>query len=119
MLTSEVHTHEFSYAFTDLTYSYLNRYPSELSPHIISSDYLTTHVDDRGCLHTTKVVRKRGKLPRWAPKGIISKAETFVLEESIVDPWAITLNSQTRNLDHRTVLDISERYALKAQGSRR
>lgn len=116
MLTSEVHTHEFAYAFAALTFSYLNRYPSALSPHVISSDYLSAHLDDQGRLRTVKLVRKRGKMPRWAPKGLISKAETYVLEESTVDPWDSVLSSQTRNLDHRTVLDISERYTLRAQG---
>lgn len=111
MPSSDTHEHLFPYSFASLCLSYMNRYPSPLSPHIISSDLLSVNISPHsGQLHLTKLVLKRGKLPRWAPRGLVSKAETFVLEECEVDVLGQVLSSQTRNLDHRMVLDITERY---------
>lgn len=79
-------------------------------------------------LKTTRLILKRGTLPRWAPKGLIRNAESWVLEESEVEldahasssaPAAAaaaaaaavpgrTMRSWTRNLDHTTVLAVTE-----------
>ena len=61
-----------------------------------------------GSLLTTRLILKRGSLPRWAPKGIISRAETWVIEETEVDPIAKTVSCRTRNLDHVKVMQVEE-----------
>lgn len=65
-------------------------------------------------LCTSRLLLKRGSLPKWAPAGIIKKSTSWVLEESEVDlspgeegaPRTMTI--WTRNLDHTAVLAITE-----------
>lgn len=117
---SGVVEHVWPAAFTDLALAYSNRYPSPLSKHIISQDVIERRFDsDDNTLHTRKLIHKSGKLPRWAPKGIINRAETWVLEDTALDLSKGTLVSTTRNLDHRNVLDITESYSLSRLDSSR
>ncbi|EPQ26538.1 uncharacterized protein PFL1_05860 [Pseudozyma flocculosa PF-1] len=90
-------------------------------------------------LCTTRLILKRGNLPKWAPAGLIKNAESWVLEESEVEldlfpPRAgarkeseslgskslmgrtkngRTMRSWSRNIDHTTVLAVSEGLAFK------
>lgn len=41
--------------------------------------------DDPLVLRTTRLILKRGTLPRWAPKGVIKNTLSWVLEESEVE----------------------------------
>jgi len=86
-------------------------------------------------LKTSRLILKRGTLPKWAPKGVIRNAESWVLEESEVeldpiDPTSALredrkgkgreMKSWTRNLDHTTVMAVTElnifRERLQRQG---
>lgn len=74
-------------------------------------------------LKTTRLILKKGTLPKWAPKGLIRNAESWVLEESEVelDPFeqgdGVTVGREfrvwTRNLDHTTVLAVTESNIFK------
>jgi hypothetical protein len=59
-------------------------------------------------LLTTRLILKRGALPRWAPQGIISRAESWVIEESEVDPFGKIVRCRTKNLDHVKVMQVEE-----------
>lgn len=82
---------------------------------------------DRWVLRTTRLILKRGTLPAWAPRGLLKNAESWVLEESEVDldpPMPAAEGSEaeaqrgrsmrtwTRNLDHVTVLCVTESLEL-------
>ncbi|KDN43089.1 hypothetical protein K437DRAFT_274982 [Tilletiaria anomala UBC 951] len=93
-------------------------------------------------LRTTRLILKRGTLPKWAPSGIIKNAESWVLEETEVEvdldlPAAVEdLSSSatrsvpnrqdmrqkgremrvwTRNLDHTNVLAVTEGVTLREE----
>jgi len=55
---------------------------------------------------------KKGSLPKWAPKGIISRAESWILEESEVDVEGKVVRCRTRNLDHVKVMRVEETVML-------
>jgi hypothetical protein len=61
---------------------------------------------------TTRLLLKRGVLPRWAPKGIISRAESWVVEESEVDPMGRTVRCVTKNLEFTKVMQVEESVTL-------
>ena len=63
---------------------------------------------------TTRLILKRGALPRWAPKGIVSRAESWVIEESEVDPYGKTVRCITRNLDHVKVMQVEESVLFRS-----
>ena len=47
-------------------------------------------------------------MPRWFPKGIVSRAESWVVEESEVDPHGKVVRCVTKNLDHVKVMQVEE-----------
>ena len=57
-------------------------------------------------------------MPRWFPKGIVSRAESWVIEESEVDPYGKVLRCVTKNLDHVKVMQVEESvcFAQNAEG---
>lgn len=84
------------------------RYPNPYASHVISCDVVDRRQTDTGSLLTTRLILKRGTLPRWAPQGIISRTESWVIEESEVDPFGKLVRCRTKNLDHVKVMQIEE-----------
>lgn len=69
---------------------------------------ISRDITPQGTLRTTRLILKRGALPRWAPRGIVSRAESWIVEESEVDPHGKTVRCTTRNLDHVKVMKVEE-----------
>ncbi|TRM65978.1 PRELI-like family-domain-containing protein [Schizophyllum amplum] len=88
--------------------AYFLRYPNPYASHIISCDVISRSMTPSGSLLTTRLILKRGALPRWAPQGIVSRAESWVVEESEVDPFGKTISCVTKNLDHVKVMQVEE-----------
>ncbi|KAH0838539.1 RIC1-domain-containing protein [Lanmaoa asiatica] len=84
------------------------RYPNPYASHVISCDVVDRRQTDSGSLLTTRLILKRGSLPRWAPQGIVSRTESWVIEESEVDPLGKVVRCHTKNLDHVKVMQIEE-----------
>ncbi|KAG9007356.1 hypothetical protein FRB90_009415 [Tulasnella sp. 427] len=53
--------------------------------HLLEDDNLVGSAG-RAALRTTRLIKKTGAVPKWFPKQFISRAETWVVEESEVDP---------------------------------
>ncbi|KAI9511754.1 PRELI-like family-domain-containing protein [Russula earlei] len=84
------------------------RYPNPYASHVISCDVISRQFTPSGSLLTTRIILKTSTLPRWAPRGIISRSESWILEESEVDPHGKVVRCLTRNLDHVKALQIRE-----------
>ena len=89
------------------------RYPNPYASHVLSCDVISREFSSTGSLLTTRLILKRGALPRWAPKGIITRAETWVIEESEVDPEGKVVRCRTKNLDHVKVMQVQETQTFK------
>lgn len=141
---------------------YFLRYPNPQATHVLSVDVLSRDIvrrplapsdgDERApegegreggpsqrwrhVLKTTRLILKRGTLPKWAPRGIIKNAESWVLEETEmdldIDPpsqheerqvasssgpgaegFAREFKVWTRNLDHTHVMAVTERTTFR------
>ncbi|KAI5123711.1 hypothetical protein M0805_000305 [Coniferiporia weirii] len=84
------------------------RYPNPYASHVISCDVIARSITPSGTLSTTRLILKRGALPKWAPKNIMTRAESWVIEESEVDPFGKVVHCQTKNLDHVKVMQVQE-----------
>lgn len=84
------------------------RYPNPYAAHVISCDVISRNQTSSGSLLTTRLILKRGAMPRWFPKGIVSRAESWVIEESEVDPHGKVVRCRTKNLDHVKVMQVEE-----------
>ena len=89
------------------------RYPNPYASHVLSCDVISRTVTPSGTLSTTRLILKRGALPKWAPKGIVSRAESWVIEQSEVDPFGKVVSCQTKNLDHVKVMQVHETVELR------
>ncbi|TFY71126.1 hypothetical protein EVG20_g1869 [Dentipellis fragilis] len=89
------------------------RYPNPYASHVLSCDVISREFTPSGALLTTRLILKRGALPRWAPRGIMSRAESWVIEESEVDPLGKVVRCVTRNLDHVKVMQVQETQEFK------
>jgi hypothetical protein len=94
------------------------RYPNPYASHVISCDVISRDQTPLGSLVTTRLILKKGAMPRWFPKGIVSRAESWVIEESEVDPYGKVVRCVTKNLDHVKVMQVEESicFAQNAEG---
>ena len=83
-----------------------------MTPHIVSVDVLSRKVDlENNRLYADRIILKKGAtsaLPRWFPVGMLGRTESWVYERSCVDLQTGEMEVLTRNLDHRTVMDVQE-----------
>lgn len=92
------------------------RYPNPYASHVVSCDVISRNPTPQGTLLTTRLILKRGALPKWAPRGIVSRAESWVIEESEVDPFGKVVRCRTKNLDHVKVMQVEETTELREVG---
>lgn len=93
--------------------AYFLRYPNPYAAHVISCDVISRTQTPSGTLVTTRLILKRGNLPRWFPQGMMSRAESWIIEESEVDPFGKVVNCKTRNLDHVKIMRVEESVQLR------
>ena len=91
------------------------RYPNPYAAHVLSCDVISRTHTPQGTMLTTRLILKKGSLPKWAPKGIISRAESWILEESEVDPAGRVVRCKTMNLDHVKVMRVEEITTLRQE----
>ena len=101
-------TPEHSDSWSIVTLAFFLRYPNPYASHVLSCDVVSRDQTPSGSLLTTRLILKKGSLPRWFPKGIVSRAEYWVVEESEVDPHGKLVRCVTKNLDHVKVMQVEE-----------
>jgi len=92
------------------------RYPNPFASHVISCDVISREFSPSGSLLTTRLILKTGTLPRWAPKGIISRSGIWIVEESEVDPQGKVVRCLTRNLEHVKAMQVLETQTFSQVG---
>ncbi|KAF6767103.1 PRELI/MSF1 [Kalmanozyma brasiliensis GHG001] len=156
MVKDFVHQSSYDHSWSSCVRAYFLRYPNPNASHVLSVDVLDRRIEYRPVrsssssastssvtlddldtastipvLCTTRLILKRGNLPKWAPSGLMKNAESYVMEESEVEldllpPRTKTetslkgrtkngraMRSWTRNLDHTTVLAVTEGLVFK------
>jgi len=106
-------SHLYDDPWSIVSLAFFLRYPNPYAAHVLSCDVISRTHTPQGTLLTTRLILKKGSLPKWAPKGIISRAESWILEESEVDPLGRVVCCKTRNLDHVKVMRIEEITTLR------
>lgn len=82
--------------FPYIVLAHNQRYPSPYGRHILSSDVISRSFHpESNVLRTTRLVLKRGKVPRWAPRVIQKIDTTWVLEESEIEMGLVEPDGRT------------------------
>ncbi|KAN0134968.1 PRELI-like family domain containing protein [Lactarius tabidus] len=91
------------------------RYPNPYASHILSCDVISRKFTPSGTLLTTRLILKSGTIPRWA-KHIVSRSESWIIEESEVDPHGKVVRCLTRNLEHVKAMQVHETQTFSQLG---
>ena len=113
MVKDFVHQSSYDHSWSSCVRAYFLRYPNPNASHVLSVDVIDRRIEYRPVrngssssastssvtlddledsaairtipvLCTTRLILKRGNLPKWAPSGIMKNAESWVMEESEV-----------------------------------
>lgn len=105
---------KFDDSWPIVTLAYFLRYPNPYAAHVLSCDVISREITQNGTLHTIRLIKKTGGLPKWFPKGIVGRNQTWILEESEVDPDGRIVRCRTKNLDHVKIMQVQEDVVLRA-----
>ncbi len=106
----------FSDPWPIVSLAFFLRYPNPYASHVRSCDVISRKFTPSGSLLTTRLILKTATLPKWAPKGIISRSEGWIIEESEVDPHGKVVRCLTRNLEHVKAMQIQETQTFSQLG---
>ncbi|KAK4056294.1 hypothetical protein OIO90_002738 [Microbotryomycetes sp. JL221] len=131
LYSEDSHTYNAPLAYVCLAHSM--RFPSPYSYHVISSDVVERHVKldqqtNRTLIETTRLILKRGKVPKWAPPMIQKIGTSWVLEQTCVDletgqlqqsqqqetKHVPQLTTTSKNLDHKTIMQVCETQTFQS-----
>ncbi|CAG8519281.1 959_t:CDS:2 [Funneliformis caledonium] len=102
------HTFKYEYNWDSVTLAFWLRYPNPFTSHVESVDVIDRYVDpNTGVLRTTRLILKRGVLPKWG-KGLMKTPEAYIIEESMVNPKTQTMITLTKNITHARVMQVEE-----------
>ncbi|KAF9581987.1 hypothetical protein BGW38_000810 [Lunasporangiospora selenospora] len=101
------HTSSFEHSWNNVTYAFWLRYPNPFAAHVVGCDVIDRSVDENGVLRSTRLILKQGVLPRWG-RGLIKNTDTYIIEESEVDPRTHTMVTRTKNLNHVRAMQVEE-----------
>ncbi|GAA5884827.1 hypothetical protein JCM6882_007111 [Rhodosporidiobolus microsporus] len=87
MVQYDESAHTFPFPLPYILLAHNQRYPSPYGLHILSSDVISRQFlpSNPAVLRTTRLILKKGKVPRWAPRMIQAVDRTWVLEETDVE----------------------------------
>lgn len=109
--------HRFDAPIHAVALAHSLRFPSPYSTHVISSDVISRIFTPDRTIRTTRLILKRGKMPIWAPRGLVERTTSWVLEESEVDlegnEGSKEIRTRSRNIDHKTVMQVCEWQSFK------
>mgnify|MGYP001167222968 CR=1 FL=1 len=100
--------HVFNHDFPTVSLAYLNRYPNPYAKHVLSIDTLDRYMDSDGCLRTTKIIVKTGRLPKFIKPFLGTHLDSWIIEKTIINPKTNQMLSYTSNVDHRKFIRVEE-----------
>ncbi|BGP13335.1 hypothetical protein JCM10213_001478 [Rhodosporidiobolus nylandii] len=127
MVLYEETSHTFPFPLPYIILAHNQRYPSPYGLHILSSDVISRQFlpSQPHVLRTTRLILKKGKVPRWAPRVIQKIDTTWVLEETDVEYGLVgtdglplegeggqvvgrELRTRSRNIDRTEFMEVFE-----------
>nr|CAG8459551.1 15918_t:CDS:10 [Entrophospora candida] len=101
------------YPWDSVTLAFWMRYPNPFASHVESVDVIDRYVDPKkGILRTTRLILKRGVVPKWG-RGFFKNSEAYILEESMINPKTQTMITLTKNITHARVMQVEERQTFR------
>lgn len=101
--------HHFDYSWEQVTAANWQKYPNELSTHVVSVDILDRSIDtDKKILRTERLIGCKQAIPRWLSCIIGGQDLSYVREVSEVDLQNKTLVMKSHNMTMSHLLLVNE-----------
>lgn len=102
-------THQFNYIWEQVTAANWQKYPNELSSHVVSVDILNREIDEkRQVLKTERLIACKQPIPKWISKIIGGEDCSYVRELSEVDLVSRKLIMKSANMTMSHLLLVNE-----------
>ncbi|KAL3232346.1 Protein UPS2, mitochondrial [Nakaseomyces bracarensis] len=102
-------TCEFAYPWEQVTAANWNKYPNEVSTHVIAVDVLRRELSSSGRkLVTERLITVKQSVPRWVLLVVGASEKSFVREVSTVDLDTKTLTMRSCNLTFWNIMKVYE-----------
>lgn len=106
--------HEFLYPWEQVTAANWQKYPNELSTHVVSVDILHREIDSqKQVLRTERLIACKQPVPKWLSVICGSENYSYVREVSEVDLINKTLVMKSHNLTMNHIVQVNETVVYK------
>lgn len=101
--------HHFNYNWEQVTAANWQKYPNELSTHVVSVDVLNRQIDpERNVLQTERLIGCKQAIPKWLRAIVGGDEYSYVREVSEVDLTTRTLVMKSANMTMSHLLLVNE-----------
>jgi len=112
-------SHHFNYPWEYVTAANWQKYPNELSTHVVSVDILDRTIDaERKVLRTERLIGCKQLIPLWLRFIVGGQEYSYVREVSEVDLVNKTLVMKSSNLTLNNLLLVNETVIYSPDGNR-
>lgn len=101
-------SHDYNFSFETVSLALFNKYPNPYASHVESVDTISREILPGGQLRSIRLIRKRGRLPKWAAPFLGKISHSWIYELSVIDPKNKEMKCYQRNLDHTRVIRVEE-----------
>ncbi|EGV66713.1 Phospholipid metabolism protein [Yamadazyma tenuis] len=102
-------SHDFHYPWDQVTAANWQKYPNELSSHVVSVDILNRYIDPAtNVLRTERLIGCKQPIPKWLSMLVGGQEYSYVREISEIDLSTKTLVMKSTNLTMNHLLQVNE-----------
>lgn len=100
--------HTFEHSWETVVTAAWRKYPNPHNPAVVGLDVVDRKVDNRGILHSHRLLSTAWNLPGWVTRLIGMDKVAYASEHSEVDPKKKTFTLRTRNLTFCNYVTVDE-----------
>ncbi|XP_030831284.1 PRELI domain containing protein 3B [Strongylocentrotus purpuratus] len=105
--------HVFHHPWETVTQAAWRKYPNPMNPSVIGIDVLDRKVDERGRLHSRRLLTTEWGFPGWVRSLVGLQPTCYGSEYSIVDPKEKTFTAKSANISLHSYVSIDEKLVYK------
>uniref|UniRef100_A0AAY5JY56 PRELI/MSF1 domain-containing protein n=1 Tax=Esox lucius TaxID=8010 RepID=A0AAY5JY56_ESOLU len=103
-----------SHPWETVTKAAMQKYPNPMNPGVVGVDVLNRHVDTQGRLCSNRLLSTEWGLPSLAKTLIgITRTNTYIQENSVVDPKEKTFELQSSNISCTNIVSVDEKLTYR------
>uniref|UniRef100_A0A6Q2XAV4 PRELI/MSF1 domain-containing protein n=1 Tax=Esox lucius TaxID=8010 RepID=A0A6Q2XAV4_ESOLU len=106
--------HIYYHPWETVTKAAMQKYPNPMNPGVVGVDVLNRHVDTQGRLCSNRLLSTEWGLPSLAKTLIgITRTNTYIQENSVVDPKEKTFELQSSNISCTNIVSVDEKLTYR------